>query len=107
MTLAEVTICKIEKVLFFCKQERNLQIQKSSFLQMRFSDFTQHSKGRSSLVQSMLQFNSLKSVCSTQGHISLVLTATLAIGLGGLIVIIFLGIAVIKVGKLIAIIKTN
>ena len=74
---------------------------------MRFYDFPQHSKGRFSLVQFMLQFNSLKSVCSTQGHISLGLTATLAIGLGGLIVIIFLGIAVIKVGKLIAIMKTN
>ena len=74
---------------------------------MRPYDFPQHSKGGFSLVQFMLQFNSLNNVCSTQGHISLGLTATLAIGLGGLIVIIFLGIAVIKVGKLIAIMKTN
>ena len=70
-------------------------------------DFPQHSKGRFSLAQFMLQFNSMNNVCSTQGRISLDLAATLAIGLGALIVIIFLGIAVIKVGKLIAIIKIN
>ena len=70
-------------------------------------DFPQYSEGRFSLVQFMLQFNSLKSVCSTQGHISLGLTATLAIGLGALIVIIFLGIAVIKVGKLITLMQSN
>ena len=71
---------------------------------MRFYVFPQHSKGRFSLVHFMLQLNSLNNVWSTQGRISL---ATLAIGLGALVVIIFLGIAVIKVGKLIAIIKTN